>query len=146
VNGAGQLCGFEKKNRGFTGFAAGGEKGLGVSNDVAADKRIVFAESFIDALSYACLFPCAYTRYRSFGGGLSPRQPELIRAHIAALPAGAEVIAATDADAAGESFAAVIGGLSEGYRFRAHRPGAGDWNDVLRKNSRTEGSAPRFTV
>ncbi|MEQ1908042.1 MAG: DUF3991 and TOPRIM domain-containing protein [Vicinamibacterales bacterium] len=134
VNADGQLCGFEKKNRGFTGFAAGGEKGLGVSNDLEGDVRIVYTESFIDLLSYAALFPHERTRYRSFGGALSPKQPEIIRSHILALPRGAEVVAATDADDAGQQFAETIRSLSEGYAFREHRPPAGDWNDVLREH------------
>src|SRR5262249_24376055 len=74
-----RLCGFEKKNRGFTGFSGGGDKGLGCSNDFAGDVRIVIAESFIDMLSYAALFQDEQARYRSFGGGLNLRQPELIR-------------------------------------------------------------------
>lgn len=135
LNAEGCLCGFEKKNQGFTGFAAGGEKGLGVSNDFDGDTVIVFAESFIDTLSYAALFPHETTRYRSFGGGLSPKQPEIIRAHILALPRGSEVVAATDGDDAGKQFAERIAALSDGYAFREHRPALGDWNDVLRENS-----------
>jgi hypothetical protein len=127
-----RLCGFEKKNRGFTGFSGGGKKGLGCSNDFPGDVRIVLAESFIDMLSYAALFPDEQTRYRSFGGGLNPRQPELIRAHILALPRGSEVIAAIDADEAGHGFAETIRSLSDGYPFREHSPYQGDWNDVLR--------------
>jgi hypothetical protein len=132
VNIEDRLCGFEKKNSGFTGFAAGGEKGLGGSNDFAGDVRIVLAESFIDMLSHAALFPDDQARYRSFGGGLNLKQPELIRAHILALPRGSEVVAATDGDEAGERFAETIRELSDGYAFKAHRPSTGDWNDVLR--------------
>jgi hypothetical protein len=135
VNIEDRLCGFEKKHLGFTGFAAGGEKGLGGSNDFAGDERIVLAESFIDMLSYAALFPDDRARYRSFGGGLNPKQPELIRAHVLALPRGSEVVAATDGDEAGQAFAEVIQSLSDGYIFREHRPPAGDWNDVLRESS-----------
>jgi hypothetical protein len=134
MNVEGRLCGFEKKNAGFTGFAAGGEKGLGVSRDFEGDAKIVFTEGFIDMLSYAALFPDTWTRYRSFGGGLSGRQPELIRSHILALPGGSQVIAATDGDDAGKRFAETIGSLSDGYAFREHRPDAGDWNDVLRSS------------
>jgi len=130
-----RLCGFEKKNRGFTGFSGGGEKGLGCSNDFAGDVRIVLAESFIDTLSYAALFQDDRARYRSFGGGLNEKQPEIIRAHILALPRGSEVVAATDGDEAGERFAETIQELSDGYAFKAHRPSIGDWNDVLRENS-----------
>jgi len=53
------LCGYEIKNRGFTGFAAGGEKGLWFSHTGADDRRLVLAESAIDALSYGALFPDA---------------------------------------------------------------------------------------
>lgn len=134
-NAGGMLCGFEKKNRDFTGFAAGGEKGLGASNDLEGDTVLVLAESFIDMLSHAALFPHQLTRYRSFGGGLNPKQPEIIRAHILALPRGAEVVAATDADEAGKRFADAIEALCGGYSFREHRPAAGDWNDVLREHS-----------
>lgn len=135
VNAAQLLCGFEKKNRGFTGFAAGGEKGLGGSNDFDGDGRIVLAESFIDMLSYAALFPEERTRYRSFGGGMSPKQPAVIRAHILALPRGSEVVAATDGDEAGEDFAKAIRSLADGYVFIEHRPPTGDWNDLLRQTS-----------
>lgn len=128
----GRLCGFEKKNWGFTGFAAGGFKGLGRSNDFDGDVCVVFCEAFIDLLSYAALFPDETARYRSFGGGLSPGQPELIRADILALPRGSLVIAATDGDDAGERFAETIASLCEGYDFKAHRPDGGDWNDVLK--------------
>lgn len=131
----GRLCGFEKKNRGFTGFSGGGEKGLGCSNDADGDVRIVLAESFIDLLSYAALFQDAKARYRSFAGGLNARQPELIRAHILALPRGSEVVAAVDADDAGHAFAETIRSLSDGYAFRVHCPDVGDWNDVLRAPS-----------
>ena len=61
------LCGYEIKNRGFTGFAAGGEKGLWFSHTRPDDRRLVLAESAIDALSHATLFPDAegQTRYAS---------------------------------------------------------------------------------
>lgn len=134
-NADGAICGFEKKNKGFTGFAAGGEKGLGLSNVLGGDDRLVLAESFIDMLSYAALFPDERTRYGSFGGGLSTKQPEIIRGAILALPRGAEVVAATDGDEAGAKFAATIQELCEGYSFREHRPSAGDWNDALRGHS-----------
>ena len=64
------LCGYEIKNRGFTGFAAGGQKGLWFSHTQPADRRLVLTESAIDALSYAALFPDAedQTRYASLGG------------------------------------------------------------------------------
>jgi Toprim-like/Protein of unknown function (DUF3991) len=136
----GDLCGFEKKNRGFTGFSTGGEKGLWRSNDFETDRRLVFAESAIDALSYATLFPDPTARYRSFGGGLSPKQPEIIRNHVCAMPPGSEIVAATDADHAGFTFARrieeVVADL-DGHVFRRHSPPGDDddWNEVLKRDS-----------
>jgi hypothetical protein len=78
------LCGYEVKNRGFTGFAAGGQKGLWLSHAQPHDRRLVLAESAMDALSYAALFPDAedQTRYASLGrqtklaaDGLGPCDP-----------------------------------------------------------------------
>lgn len=104
------LCGYEIKNRGFTGFAAGGQKGLWFSHTQPADRRLVLTESAIDALSYAALFPDAedQTRYASLGGKPSSRQTALIQATIARLAAGAEIVAAFDADDAGRHVVEVI--------------------------------------
>ena len=97
------LCGYEIKNRGFTGFAAGGKKGLWFSHTRPDDRRLVLTESAIDALSYAALFPDAedQTRYASLGGKPSSRQMGLVQATVAKLPEGAEIVAAFDADEAG---------------------------------------------
>jgi hypothetical protein len=133
-----QLCGFELKNKGFTGFSAGGEKGLGHSNDDPDDQRIVFSESFVDFLSYAALFPDRAARYRSIAGSLNPKQPDIIRKHIMAMPAGSEVVAAMDADDAGRAFAraleSIVNELS-GYVFRLDLPPSegDDWNDVKKR-------------
>src|SRR6266581_1716671 len=88
------LCGYEIKNRGFSGFAAGGQKGLWLSHTRLDDRRLILAESAIDALSYAALFPDAedQTRYASLGGKPSSRQASLLQATIAKLPAGAEIV------------------------------------------------------
>jgi hypothetical protein len=45
------LCGYEIKNPGFTGFAAGGKKGLWFSHTQPDDWRLVLTESAIDALT-----------------------------------------------------------------------------------------------
>src|ERR1017187_4809146 len=62
------LCGYELKNRNFTGFAKGGEKGLWFSHTKSDDDRLVFCESAINALSYAVLHPAEHSRYASIGG------------------------------------------------------------------------------
>jgi hypothetical protein len=132
------LCGFEIKNRGCTGFAAGGTKGLWLSQDGQDDNQLVFCESTVDALSYAALFPDDRTRYASIGGQLNPTQPALIRAAAAGMPMNAKVIAATDADTQGAKLAETIReavGLTgrDDLDCVVHHPdGFKDWNDQLR--------------
>ncbi len=138
------LCGYEIKNCGFTGFAAGGQKGLWFSHAQPDDRRLVLAESAIDALSYAALFPDTedQTRYASLGGKPSSRQVALVRATIARLPARAEIVAAFDADATGrqlvevirEAVASVARRVARSdLAFKAQLPAKGgkDWNQVL---------------
>jgi hypothetical protein len=140
----GGLCGYEIKNRGFTGFAAGGKKGLWFSHSRPDDWRLVLTESAIDALSYATLFPDCEdrTRYASLGGRPSSRQLGLIQATIAKLPPGAEVVAAFDADAAGRSLMEVVRGVVMGlvsgtgrsdlaFESRLPLQEGEDWNQVL---------------
>lgn len=136
------LCGFEIKNLGFTGFSAGGSKGLWLSHELPEDKRLVFCESSIDALSHAVLFPDDHTRYASIGGKPNPMQPELMRAAVARMPHGSEIISAMDADADGSKLADVVrnavalsGRLD--LRFAVQEPfGHKDWNDQLRAKPR----------
>jgi hypothetical protein len=138
------LCGYEIKNRGFTGFAAGGQKGLWFSQTRPDDWRLVLTESAIDALSYATLSPDSEdrTRYASLGGRPSSRQIGLVQAAVIKLDVGAEVVAAFDADEAGRWLVAAIGDVVSrvrrqaewtGLGFRVHLPSTEgeDWNQVL---------------
>jgi len=134
------LCGFEMKNDGYTSYASGGAKGLWTSHSEEGDRRIVFCESAIDALSHATLFPDALTRYASIGGRPTMKQKELIRSAAAVMPKSSKVIAAMDADAAGGEMSEMIRmavqltGRSD-LQFEAQVPqGHKDWNDVLRGN------------
>jgi hypothetical protein len=133
------LCGYEIKNRGFTGFSSGGTKGLWLSHEQPEDDRLVFSESSIDSLSYAVLFPSDRARYASIGGKLNPIQPILIRAAIARMPLGAEIISAMDSDDEGGRLTEIVRGAvklsgRDDLQFRDHRPsGAKDWNDILRE-------------
>jgi hypothetical protein len=132
------LCGFEKRNWGFKGFADLGEKGLWMSNDFPEDRRLVFSESGIDGLSYEALFRCGDARYRSIAGGLNPKQPDLILQECKGMLAGAEVISITHADANGESYAVVIAecAAAASLPFRIHRPsGVKDWNDFIQASN-----------
>jgi len=148
------LCGYEIKNHGFTGFAAGGKKGLWFSHTQPGDWRLVLTESAIDALSYATLFPdCAdRTRYASLGGRPSSRQMGLVQAAVIKLADGAEVVAAFDADEAGRWLVAVTDEVVGSVRrqaerdalgFRVHLPATEgeDWNQVLLKSRTGSNSA-----
>jgi hypothetical protein len=153
------LCGYEIKNQGFTGFAAGGTKGLWFSHVAPSDRRLVLAESAIDALSHAVLFPdvedCA--RYASLGGKPNAKQPGLIQATIAKLPEGAEIMAAFDADEAGRmlvnvvrsAVASVASKTGRQLIFLVHLPSqeGEDWNQVLQRAAAPEpGKGPAKLV
>jgi Toprim-like len=136
------LCGYELKNRNFTGFAPGGEKGLWSLHEKDGDARLIFAESAIDALSHEVLFPDDSARYKSIGGQTNPRQPDLIHAEVLRMRTGSEIIAAMDADDAGRVFSdlvqlAVAQAARPDLSFRVHVPEreGDDWNQVL-KDSR----------
>ena len=144
------LCGYEIKNRGFTGFAAGGQKGLWFSQTRRDDRRLILTESAIDALSHAALFPDAEdrTRYASLGGKPSTRQMGLLQTTIAELAEEAEIVAAFDADPAGRRLAdeirqVVVTVASRMERseliFKSHLPTqeGEDWNIVLQNRHRT---------
>jgi hypothetical protein len=133
------LCGFEKKNKDFTGFASGGEKGLGISRDFEGDNCIVFTESAVEFLSHAALFQNPRARYRSVGGELNPVQPALIKEAIERMPIGAKVISAMNNDDTGHKLGDVVGQavLETGrpdLAFHTHEPTVeeNDWNEVLK--------------
>lgn len=133
------LCGFEIRNRNFTGFASGGLKGLWASQERSDDTELIFCESAIDALSYAALFHGERTRYASIGGQPNPLQPELMKAAASAMPRDAKIIAAMDADATGDKLAENVRQSVEltgrdDLLYVLHPPdGFKDWNDQLRK-------------
>ena len=150
------LCGYEIKNRGFTGFAAGGEKGLWFSHTRPDDRRLILAESAIDALSHAALFPDAEdrTRYASLGGKPNSKQPGLVQVTIAKLPDGSEIVAAFDSDDAGRMLVevvrrAVANVVSRTGRadliFQIHLPAqeGEDWNQVLQRTAAARASPDR---
>lgn len=139
-------CGYEIKNKEFTGFALGGTKGLWFSNIFKTDHRLVIAETAIDALSFHCLNSDQNTRYYSVGGAMNPTQPDLITGAVSKMPELSDIIIATDADTPGRMMAGKIetyierSGRSDITITRAEPPGDGqDWNDQLRK---TKGLIP----
>lgn len=128
------LCGFEIKNKNFTGFSSGGIKGLWYSACHTTDKALVFGESAIDALSYHVLFPDDFTRYMSTGGAMNPQQPVLIRAAMEKMPKGSAIILAFDNDEGGEKLAEEIKLLvPSGLKVHRPLPPVGkDWNETLK--------------
>jgi hypothetical protein len=140
------LCGYEIKNQGFTSFAAGGTKGLWFSHTGLDDRHLVLAESAIDALSYAALFPDAAdrTRYASLGGKPNSQQPGLVKATIAKLPKGSEIVAAFDADEGGRKLVDMIRLVMEAvatetgrtdliFKVRLPAQDGADWNQILQE-------------
>lgn len=137
------ICGFEIKNDGFTGFSPGGTKGLWCSSPSDQDRRLVIAETAIDALSYAVLFGHEDARFFSISGQMNPSQPGLLNRAIRAMPSGSQIIAAVDHDDGGQMIAEYLEPIIEHVRTLGgrddltftidHPPTAGDdWNDVLR--------------
>jgi hypothetical protein len=130
------LCGFEIKNTDFTGFAAGGTKGLWFTRTKPTDKELVLTESTIDALSFHALHKSNFSRYMSTGGALNPQQPALIRGAIEKLPAGAVVLLAFDNDEGGEKLAAEVKAVApagrEVRRVLPDKMSGKDWNDILK--------------
>jgi hypothetical protein len=133
-----ELCGYELKNRGFTGFASAGRKGIWLSHVKPDDRRLVISESAIDAISHAVLFDDPDARYGSIGGRPTALQLEVLRRVFIGMPERSEIVAAMDADKAGCDLADLL--LSVFRRcgrpdlsFRRDVPvGAKDWNDLLR--------------
>jgi Toprim-like len=72
---------------------------------------------------------------------MNPQQPELVRAAVARMSAGSEIVAAMDADTEGRKLADIVrqavelSGRSD-LNFKVHEPdGFKDWNDQLRGSS-----------
>jgi hypothetical protein len=139
---AGDVTGYEIKNRGFTGFATGGTKSAWQSAAQPTDRAIVLTESAVDALSYFQLHPdsASRTRFLSTGGAPSTRQVEILERTFAQLPPTTRVVVALDSDDAGAKLASPIADLVRGHNaitFERHSPApAKDWNEVLQQVER----------
>jgi Toprim-like/Protein of unknown function (DUF3991) len=131
------VCGFEKKNRGFTGFASGGTKTIWVSNARRGDKSLVFVEAVIDAFSHHQLHRDEHACFASTGGSFGEPQARFIARAIAKLGTAATIVIATDNDAAGERLATQIAELAAGaIVVRDPSPIGKDWNDCLQERER----------
>ena len=99
--------------------------------------RICLTEAAIDAISLAALEGLREgSLYLSTGGGWSPATEAAVRS--LASRSGAQLLAATDANAQGETFAGRLRDIAEEASCEWFRltPPAEDWNDALRKGDR----------
>ena len=135
----GRLTCVEMRGPDWRGCSEGGEKGLfRLPGGMGVPTRLAACEAPIDALSLADLEALrADTLYVSTTGGMGPLTlaclEGLLRG-IATRP-GAVLVAATDADAAGERYAKQLAELAQaaGVRSERLRPPSGhnDWNEHL---------------
>tara|TARA_R110002049_G_scaffold309101_1_gene516870 strand:- start:9163 stop:10122 length:960 start_codon:yes stop_codon:yes gene_type:complete len=129
------LCGFERKNRGFTGFASGGTKALFCSQPCDDDRQMIVCETAIDALSVATLSGTSGKRFFSTAGRPSEFQINLLRSAAEKMPSGSEILLATDNDEAGRAMARSLrSALADvADRVEDHFPAqeGQDWNDVV---------------
>jgi hypothetical protein len=100
--------------------------------------RLVVLEAPIDALSLAAIERVrADTLYVATGGGMGPGTIEALQEALARLhAAGGVLVSATDANAAGDRYAARHAEMAgdAGVTFERLRPPEGcDWNDVVVK-------------
>jgi len=128
------LCGYEIKNKEFTGFAPGGMKGLWSSRIRKDDNQLVLVESAIDAFSYHILYGSDQTRYVSTGGELNPRQPGLIQEAIGKMPKDALILLAFDSDEGGEKISEEVKkAIFPERKIKRALPDIGkDWNEMLK--------------
>lgn len=133
---SGIVTGWEERGPDWRGFASGGTKllfALGAETSL----RLCVVEAAIDAMSLAALEEQRPdTRYLSTGGGWSPATSKAVL--DLAIRADALLVAATDHNAQGETFAARLEALARdvGRQFVRLRPELEDWNEDLKAKRR----------
>ena len=144
---AGRLTGFEMRGPDFRGFSENGEKTLfrlpgRLETSGAPVRRLVVAEAPIDAMSLAAIERLrADSLYVATTGGMGPGTVAALDHTLRALSAlpGAVLVAATDADRAGDGYASRLQAIGDaaGVRFERLRPPVEgeDWNDRVRQGS-----------
>lgn len=144
IDDDGVITGWEERGPNWRGFSTGGSKvlfRLGYEDAL----RLCVTEAAIDAMSLAAFEGFREgSLYLSTGGGWSPTTETALR-KLASRP-GARLIAATDANSQGESFAIRLREIADatGSDWLRLKPPAEDWNDALRareeeKNERRKG-------
>jgi hypothetical protein len=136
VDDAGAVTGWEERGPDWRGFSTGGSKvlfRLGAKDAL----RLCLTEAAIDAMSLAAIEGLREgSLYLSTGGGWSPTTEVALR-KLAARPS-AVLIAATDANSQGETFAGRLRDIADevGCHWLRLTPPAEDWNDALRARER----------
>ena len=133
---SGTVTGWEERGPDWRGFATGGAKVLFRLGPVDGP-RLCVTEAAIDAMSLAALEEQRPdTRYLSTGGGWSPASSEALL--DIAVRADTLLVAATDNNAQGETFAERLEALASdaGCGFVRLRPELEDWNEDLTAKSR----------
>lgn len=133
VDADGGVTGWEERGPDWRGFSTGGSKVLFRFGSLDAE-RLCVTEAAIDAMSLAAFEGSREgSLYLSTGGGWSPATESAVRA-LAARP-GAELVAATDANSQGETFAGRLRAIAEdaGCDWFRLTPPAEDWNDALQE-------------
>ncbi|QDV61980.1 DUF3991 and TOPRIM domain-containing protein [Crateriforma conspicua] len=142
------LCGYEVKNRGFTGFAPGGTKGLMFSRPRDTDHAMVISETAVDLLSVATLDGTEGKRFFSLAGQPSPVQIELLRSAASKMPRTPTIMLALDNDQGGRTMAGVLASALSNVASSVDRylPAieGQDWNDVLTEHRKSGSPHPRF--
>lgn len=132
VDDYGAITGWEERGPDWRGFSAGGSKVLFRLGSIDA-RRLCVTEAAIDAMSLAAFEGLREgSLYLSTGGGWSPAT----EAAVSRLASRSDVqlVAATDANSQGETFADRLRGIAEdaGCNWFRLTPPAEDWNDALR--------------
>lgn len=143
----GGLCGYEVKNRGFTGFSTGGLKGLCFSHPRDDDQEMIICETAIDMLSVAAIDGTSGRRFFSLAGQPSPAQIDLLVGATKKMPVKPRVLMALDNDKAGADMARVLRSALQEHcsEVVVYLPPAEgqDWNDVLKARST---ASPQFRI
>jgi hypothetical protein len=132
VDDEGVVTGWEERGPGWRGFSSGGSKVLFRFGAPGA-LRLCVTEAAIDAMSLAAFEGLREgSLYLSTGGGWSPTTEAAVRV-LAARPC-ARIVAATDANSQGETFATRLRGIADeaGCDWLRLAPWAEDWNEALR--------------
>jgi hypothetical protein len=157
-DGAGEVVGIEMRGPDCRRFSAGGDKTLfqlqgWLPSSTVPATRLAVCEAPIDAMSLAGIERLrADTLYVATGGGMGPETVTALKVLLHALAAhpGAVLVQATDADAPGMRYAAMLAALAAEAGVRTGRilpfGGLNDWNDVAQARRRAVPGQSRLTA